>query len=65
MGFSGLLTDEGAKKNPLPKTCYIYPKMTKFGTVIPYLKKVRKTFESGEISLELCWHQSFSSEVRN
>ena len=54
MGFFGLsvqLTDgeqggeRGTEKNtlhPLHKFCYMYPKMMKLGTVIPYLKKSKK-----------------------
>ena len=37
--FSGLLTDGGNRKGPLPKICYTYPTMMKLGTVKPYLKK--------------------------
>ena len=36
----------GAKKSPLPKICHTYPTMTKFGTVISYLKKIQKIYES-------------------
>ena len=32
----------GAKKPPLPKICHRYPTMMKLGTVIPYLKKIKK-----------------------
>ena len=46
--FSGLLTDGGGgqKGHPLPKICHIYPTMMKLGTVIPYLKKIKKIHES-------------------
>ena len=47
--FSGLLTDGGGggcKKSPLPKICHTYPKMMKLATVIPYLKKIQKIYES-------------------
>ena len=30
----------GSQKGPLPKICHIYPTMMKFGTVIPYLRKI-------------------------
>ena len=30
----------GGQKGPLPKICHKYPTMMKFGTVIPYLKKI-------------------------
>ena len=32
----------GAKRAPLPKICHTYPTMMKLGTVIPYLKKIKK-----------------------
>ena len=35
-----------AKKAPLPKICHRYPTMMKLGTVIPYLKKIQKIYES-------------------
>ena len=34
------------QKGPLPKNCHTYPTMMKLGTVIPYLKKIPKIFES-------------------
>ena len=57
--FSGLLTDEGAKRSPLPKICYIYPTMMKLGTVITYLKRIQKLYESRDTPLDFCWHQHF------
>ena len=36
----------GAKGSPLPKICRTYPTMMKLGTVIPYLKKFQKLYES-------------------
>ena len=47
--YLGLVTDsgEGAKRPlPLPKICHTYPAVTKLGTVIPYLKKIQKAYES-------------------
>ena len=52
--FSELLTDGGrgggwsrvCKKVPLPKICHTYPIMMKLDTVIPYLKKIQKIYES-------------------
>ena len=44
---------------PLPKICHIYPAMMKVGTVIPYLKKIQKIFQSRDTSPEFCWHQYF------
>ena len=36
----------GAKTPPLPKICHTYPAMIKLGTVIPYLKKLQKIYDS-------------------
>ena len=44
--FSGLLTDGGAKRSPLPKICDKYPTMMKLATVIPYLEKIQKKYQS-------------------
>ena len=43
-----------AKKAPLPKICHTYPAMMKLGTVIPYLKKIQKIYESRDTSHESC-----------
>ena len=55
MGFSGLLTEEGgeggAKRPPLPKICHRYSTMMKLGTVIPFLKKIQKTYKSRDTAL--------------
>ena len=40
-----------------------YPTMMKLGTVIPYLRKTQKIYESCDTPLELCWYQHFSSEI--
>ena len=40
----------GAKKS-LPQICHTYSIMMKLGTVIPYLKKIKKIFESREALL--------------
>ena len=39
----------GAKRPPRPKICHRYPTMMKLGTVIPYLKKIQKIYESRDI----------------
>ena len=59
--FFRLLADgEGAKKTPhLPKIYHTYPTMMKLGTVIPYLRKIRKIYESLDTPLEFYWHQYF------
>ena len=36
----------GGERLPLPKICPTYPTMMKLGTVIPYLNKIHKTYES-------------------
>ena len=42
------------QKSPLSKFCHIGP-----DTVIPYLKKSRKIYESRDTTLEFCPHQHF------
>ena len=49
---------------PLPKICHTYPIMMKLGTVIPYLKKIQKIYESRDTPLDFCRHQHFSPEIR-
>ena len=48
---SGFSRMGGGKKAPLPKICHTYPKMMKLGTVIPYLKKIQKIYESHDTPL--------------
>ena len=36
----------GQKRFPLPNICHTYPETIKLGTVIPYLKKIQKIYES-------------------
>ena len=40
MGFLGAAHEWGAKSSPLPNMYDTYPTMMKFGTVIPYLRKI-------------------------
>ena len=54
----------GGKKAALPKICHTYPTMMKLGTVIPYLKKIQKIYESRNTPLEFCWHQHFPPKIR-
>ena len=55
MGFFGAAHGwRGGKKAPLPKICHTYPTMMKLGTVIPYLKKIEKLYESRDTPLEFC-----------
>ena len=42
------------KSPPLPKICHTYPTITKLGTVIPYLKKIQKIYESRDTPPEFC-----------
>ena len=49
---------EGDQKGSLPKICNTCSAMMKLGTVlIPYLKKIKKMYESCDTPLEFCWYQ--------
>ena len=52
--FKELLTDGGGQNGPLPKICHTNPTMMKLGTVITYLKKIQKIYESRDTTLEFC-----------
>ena len=54
--FFGLLTGErgGAKKHLLHKICHTYPTKLKLGTVMPYLKKIKKIYQSCDTHPDLC-----------
>ena len=39
---------------PLPEICHTYPTMMKLGTVIPYLKKIQKMYESRDTLPDFC-----------
>ena len=55
MGFFGAAHGWGkGKRPPFPKICQTYPTMMKLGTVIPYPKKIQKTYESRDTPLEFC-----------
>ena len=46
MGLFGAAYGWGQKAPPpkkVPKICHTYPTMIKLGTVIPHLKKIKKT----------------------
>ena len=45
---------ERAQKGPLPKNCHTHVAIIKLGTVIPYLKKIQKIYESCDTLLEFC-----------
>ena len=52
MGIFGAAHGWGwAKPPPLPKIFHIYPAMMKLGTVIPYLKKIQRIYESRDTHL--------------
>ena len=53
---------EGGKKvPPLHTICHTHPTIVKLGTVIPYLKKIQKTYESDDTILEFI--SIFSPEI--
>ena len=53
--FSGLLTNGGAKRPPLPKICQTsYNDETWQSYTLP--KKTQKLYESLDAPLEFCWH---------
>ena len=49
----------GRKKPPLTKIIDTYPTMMKLGTVIPYLEKIQKIYDSRDTPSEFCWHHNF------
>ena len=50
----------GGKKSPLPEICHTYPTTKKLGTVIPYLKKIQKIYESRDTPPDFYRHQIFT-----
>ena len=55
----------GGKKGHLPKICHTYPAMMKLGTVIPYLKKIQKIYESRDTNpVNSADISIFSPEIR-
>ena len=46
--FQGCSRMDSDKKAPLPKICHKYPTMMKLGTLMPYLKKIQKTYKSSD-----------------
>ena len=54
MGFFGAAHGWGPKRSSLLKICHTYPTMMKLGTVIPYLKKIQKLYETRDALLEFC-----------
>ena len=47
------------KRSPFPKICHTYPTIMKLGTVIPYLMKIQKIYESRDAPVEFCCHKHF------
>ena len=37
-----------------PKICHTYPTIMKLGTVVPYLRKIKKIYESLDTPHEFC-----------
>ena len=46
--------------SPLHKICCTYLTMMRLCTVVPYLNKIQKMYESRDTPFEFCWHQHFS-----
>ena len=44
----------GGQKASLPKICDTYATIMKLGTVIPYLEKIQKIYESLDTPSEFC-----------
>ena len=44
----------GVVKAPHPKNCHTNPTIMKLGTVIPYLKKFQKLYESHDTPIGFC-----------
>ena len=60
--FQRLLKDRGGGKKPFPKSAtHILQWWNKLGTLILYLKKIQKIYESRYTSLEFYCHQHFFS----
>ena len=47
----------GGQKDPPSLESITYPTTMKLGTVMPYLKKTQKIYESRDTPPEFCWHQ--------
>ena len=54
MGLFGAAYGWGPQSDPLPKICHTHPVMMKLDTVMPYLKKIHKIYESCDTLLEFC-----------
>ena len=54
MGIFGAAHGWGWQKAPPPYICDTYPVMMKLDTVIPYLEKIQKIYESRDTPPEFC-----------
>ena len=63
MGFFGAAHRRGGQKDPLPKICHTHSAVMKLGTVIPYLKKIQKIYESRDTPLDSADISIFSPEI--
>ena len=59
MGLFGAAHGKGGNNVFLPKIYHTCPTMMKLGTVILYLKKIQKVYESRDTPLEFCQRQHF------
>ena len=53
-GWGGGGGGGGPKNHPHPKICCTYSTVMKIVTAIPYLKKIKKLYESRDTFLEFC-----------
>ena len=44
----------GRQNFPLPKICHTYPTFMKLGTIMLYVNKIQKIYESRDTTLEFC-----------
>ena len=58
-GFSRMGGRGRAKRLPLPEICHTCPAIMKLVTVIPFLKKIEKMYESRDTLFKFCWHLHF------
>ena len=61
--FRGCSRMGGGKEAPLPKICHTYPAIMKISTVLPYLKKIQKIYESMRHPLSSADISIFSPEI--
>ena len=60
MGIFRATQDEEQGGGFLGGLCHAYPTMMKLGTVIPYLKKIQKIYESRDTPPDFYRHQIFT-----